>query len=250
MRLSAIPVACVALTLGASALAQTVPPPDGAWRGSVGAGFTNTTGNTDAFNAALNADAVRHTEVDKATLQLLGLYGEREEDGVSELTASQLRARARYDRDLSEITYGFLGYDLEKDKLADLEWRNSPSLGAGLHLRSAPSFTFDVFAGYSYNHEALYDGTSRSFHEALLGEETTHKFAQETSFRQRLVVYPNLSESGEYRLVFDAGFLAPVVDRWNLTVKYSYRYQSNPPLGVEKKDTVLFTGLQYGWGPR
>jgi hypothetical protein len=50
--------------------------------------------------------------------------------------------------------------------------------------------------------------------------------------------------------VFDAGFLAPVVDRWNLTVKYSYRYQSNPPLGVEKKDTVLFTGLQYGWGPR
>ena len=166
MRLSAIPVACLALAT--SALAQTVPPPDGAWRGSLGAGFTNTTGNTDAFNAALNADAVRHTEIDKATLQLLGLYGEREEDGVSELTASQLRARARYDRDLSELTYGFLGYDLEKDKLADLKWRNSPSLGAGLHLRSAPSFTFDVFAGYSYNHESLYDGTSRSFHEALL----------------------------------------------------------------------------------
>ena len=57
MRLSAIPVACLALAT--SAVAQTVPPPDGAWRGSLGAGFTNTTGNTDAFNAALNADAVR-----------------------------------------------------------------------------------------------------------------------------------------------------------------------------------------------
>jgi len=250
LRLSAIPVACLALALGTSVLAQAVPPPDGAWRGSLGVGISNTTGNTTAFNAALNADAVRHTDVNKMTAQLLSLYGEREENGVSELTASILRARARYDRDLSEITYAFLGYDLEKDKLADLKWRNSPSLGAGLHLRSAETFAFDVFAGYSYNHESLYDNTSRSFHEGLLGEETTHKFAQETSFRQRLAFYPNLTDSGEYRLVFDAGFLAPVIARWNLTVKYSYRYQSNPPPGVEKKDTVLFTGLQYGWGPR
>jgi hypothetical protein len=78
-----------------------------------------------------------------------------------------------------------------------------------------------VFAGYSYNREDLYDGTTRSFNEGQRGEETTHKLVQETSLRQRLVVYPSLSESGEYRLVFDAGFLAPVVDRWNLTVKCS-----------------------------
>jgi hypothetical protein len=109
MRLPAPFPACLALALGTGTFAQTVPPPDGAWRGSLGAGLTNTTGNNETFNAALNADALRHTGVNEMSAQILGLYGEREENGVTELTASLLRARARYDRDLSEITYGFLG---------------------------------------------------------------------------------------------------------------------------------------------
>jgi putative salt-induced outer membrane protein len=250
MHIRFLPFIALALAAGAPAFAQTVPPPDGVWRGSIGAGITNATGNKNLFIGALNADAVRVTDVNKMSGKLLSLYGRREEDGVSELTAGLLRASARYDRDISARIYGFLGYDLEKDKLADLRWRNSPSIGAGVHLRKTETFTFDVYAGYAYNHEELYDGTKRSFNEGLIGEETTHKHASGISFNQRLSVYPNLTESGEYRVVFDAGFLAPVVDRLNLTIKYAARYQSNPPPGVEKKDTVLYVGLQYGWGPK
>jgi len=33
-------------------------------------------------------------------------------------------------------------------------------------------------------------------------------------------------------------------------VKKTLRYQSNPPPGVENRDTLLFTGLQYQWGPQ
>lgn len=243
------PVILLMLAMSAPALAETVPPPDGQWRGSFGVGLTNTTGNNETFNAALSADAVRRTDVNKMTGRLLSLYGRREVDGVSELTTGLFRANARYDRDLSALWYAFLGYDLEKDRLADLKWRNSPSLGAGLHVRKTETFTFDVFAGYSYNHEELYDGAARSFHEALLGEETTYKFGADSSLTQRFSIYPNLTDSGEYRAAFDAEFLAPVIGRWNLTVKYSLRYQSNPPAGVEKQDTVLYTGLQYKWGP-
>jgi hypothetical protein len=82
------------------------------------------------------------------------------------------------------------------------------------------------------------------------GEETTHRFSGGASFRPRLTWYPNLSDSGEYRLVFDAGLVAPVVDRLSVTLTYSLRYQSNPPAGVDKKDTTLFAGLQYSWGPK
>lgn len=249
MRRHVLPALSVMLALGAPAFAQTLPPADGVWRGALGAGVTSTTGNKDSFNAALNADAVRVTELNKMTGKLLSLYGRREENGVSELTAGLFRATARYDRDVSARAYAFLGYELEKDKLADLKWRNSPSVGAGLHLYKSERFTFDIFAGYSYNHETLYDGATRSFNEVLLGEETSHKTPGGMTFNQRLVVYPNLSESGEYRLAFDSGLLAPVIERWNLTFKVSVRYQSNPPVGVDKTDTVLFTGLQYRWGP-
>lgn len=250
MRQHVLPVLSVMLALALPAYAQTVPPADGLWRGSLSAGVTNATGNKNSFSAALNADAVRVTEVNRMTGKLLSLYGRREENGVSELTAGLFRASARYDRDLSAKAYAFLGYELEKDKLADLKWRNSPSLGAGLHLYKSETFTFDIFAGYAYNRETLYEGTTRSFNEGLLGEETSHRTPGGMTFNQRLAIYPNLTESGEYRVVFDAGFLAPVIDRWNLSVKYSARYQSNPPLGVEKQDTILFTGLQYSWGPK
>ncbi|MGD9951520.1 MAG: YdiY family protein [Burkholderiales bacterium] len=245
-----IAIALLALAFTTSTFAQTVSKPDGAWRGSLGASLTASDGNNESTSASLSADAVRQRERDKLLGSVLSLYSRSETNGVEELTASRFLAKTRYDRDFSDLTYGFVGYDLEKDKLADLKWRHSPSIGAGLHLRKTETFTFDVFAGYAHNREELYSGEKRGFDEALFGEETTHKLGAEASFRQRFVLYPNLSDSGEYRAVFDAGVLAPLVDRWNLTVNYSVRYQSNPPPGIEKRDTLLFTGLQYKWGPK
>ncbi len=241
---------CLGIGWSGAAAAQTVAKPDGAWRGSLGANISSASGNNESVNAGLNADVVRQTEIDKLTGFVQSLYGRRETNGVSELTASRFRAGTRYDRDITDLTYGFVGYDVEKNKLNDLKWRHAPSVGAGLHLRKTETFTFDVFAGYSYNRERLYSGGKRSFDEALIGEETTHQFSESTKFRQRLSYYPNLSDSGEYRVVFDAGLLTALVDRWNLTVNLSARYQSNPPLGVQKSDTLLFTGLQYSWGPK
>lgn len=249
MQVHAWPLALLTLVLSESALAETAAPPDARWRGSLGVGLTSATGNNETFNAAVAADAVRRTGVDKMTAKLLGLYGRREENGVSELTVGVFRADARYDRDLSELWYAFLGYQLEKDKLASLKWRNSPAAGAGLHLRNTETFTFDVFAGYAYNHEELYGGATRGFHEVLFGEETARRFGVGSSFTQRLSIYPNLTQAGEFRAAFDAELLAPVAGRWNLTLKYSLRYQSDPPAGVEKQDTVLYAGLQYRWGP-
>ena len=230
--------------------AQTVSKPDGAWRGAVGASLTSSSGNNESTSASLNADAVRQRSHDKLIANVLTLYSRSETNGVEELTASRFLAKTRYDRDFSDLTYGFVGYDLEKDKLADLKWRHSPSIGAGLHVRKTETFTFDVFAGYSHNREERYTGEKRDFDEGLIGEETTHKFSEDTSVRQRLVVYPNLSESGVYRVVSDASLLSPLVGSWNLTLNLSARYQSNPPPGVQKRDTLVFAGLQYRWGPK
>lgn len=250
MRAHVLPGLCLGIALTSPAVAQTISKADGAWRGAIGASYTSASGNNESTNASLFADAVRQTERDKMNASLRSVYGRQGTNGVDELTASLFRAGVRYDLDFDDLKYGFAGFDSEKDKLADLKWRHSPSVGVGLHLRRTQTFTFDVFAGYSYSREELYSGTKRSFNEGLIGEETTHKFSQSTSFRQRLAVYPNLTDSGEYRVVFDAGFLAPLVERWNLTLNYSVRHQSNPPAGIDKRDTLVFAGLQYGWGPK
>ena len=191
---------------------------------------------------------MRRTDSDKFGLRLQGLYDRRTVDGVRETAAQLWRFGTRYDRDLSADTYAFVGYDGEKDRLANLKWRHVPAAGAGLHLIKTPRHTADVFGGYSYNRERLYVGPTRSFHEALLGEETTHRLTDATSVRQRFALHPNLSESGEYRVVFDAGLVTALIENWSVTVSFSARYQSNPPPGAQKRDTLLFTGLQYTWG--
>jgi putative salt-induced outer membrane protein len=245
-----LPCLCVGLSMAASASAQTTSKPDGQWRGSLSAGVSQATGNNESLTAAVNTDVVRQTQSDKITAYLQDLYARRETAGVRELAASLFRTGGRYDRDFSDLSYGFAGFDVEKNKLADLRWRYSPSVGAGLHIRRTERFNFDVFGGYSYNREELYSGPTRSFNEALLGEETTNNFSEDASFHQRLAVYPNLTDSGEYRVVFDAGLTAPLVDRLSLKLNYSVHYQSNPPAGVQKRDTLLYTGLQYTWGPK
>jgi putative salt-induced outer membrane protein len=234
----------------APALAQTASQPDGAWRGSLGAGVSQATGSVDTFTATANADAVRRTERDKLRFYFQSLYSRQETNGVTELNAQQVRLGGRYDRDFSDLSFGFAGYDGEKNKVADLKWRHVPAIGAGVHLRNSKDFQFDVFGGYAYNREIHYSSPDRSFNEALIGEETTSKFTKNMTLTQKLQVYPNLTDRGEYRVTFDAGFVAPLFARWNLTVTYSLRYQSNPPPGIENRDTLLFTGLQYQWGPQ
>jgi hypothetical protein len=117
-------------------------------------------------------------------------------------------------------------------------------------MGSVPIYSV-YFAGLAYNDTTRYVGVDSRGMEALVGEESTHKLTDTTSFMQRLVAYPGLSSdrSGEYRLAFDAGLKAQVVGGWNLVVTLSSRYDSLPAAGKKSTDTFFFTGLQYGWGP-
>jgi putative salt-induced outer membrane protein YdiY len=66
-----------------------------------------------------------------------------------------------------------------------------------------------------------------------------------TTFRQKLVVYPNLNDTGEYRAVFDTGVAVAINRTMNLTVGFNYRYNSDPGVGVKRGDAVFLTGLAY-----
>jgi hypothetical protein len=43
----------------------------------------------------------------------------------------------------------------------------------------------------------------------LLGEEFMHKFNARSSFLQKLVFFPNVSDGGQYRMNFDASLVTP-----------------------------------------
>ena len=235
------------LAFSGTALAQATVKDDGQWRAALGAAFSKSSGNTDSTSLALQADAVRATPLDKWTLYANTLYGET--SGVK--TADQQRAGGRYDWNLTPHLFWFGGLDAERDKIALLNSRFTVSTGLGYKIFKEPNLTWDVFGGVGYVTDdyaapRLVDGGLRTGYDyatLLLGQESTHRFTETTSARQRLVLYPNLSNSGEYRAQWDFGLAVAMSKTLNLTAGLAYKYNSDPGVGIKKTDTLFTTGV-------
>ncbi len=242
----------LAAGLGASAaFAQTAPKPDGMWRGAIGLSAAAARGNTETTTLGLNADMVRQTTNDKMGFYLQDIFaGSKNAAGEKSVSAQIFRIGGKYDRDITDKLYGFGGLDFEHDKLAGVKRRILPQVGVGYHVIKSEPTTFDVFTGVAYNETTFYIDPKRRDAELLIGEESIHKISPSTAIRQRLAMYSPFDDLSDYRLQFDAGLNTAIIGGWNLVVNYTYRHNSSPPTGRKKGDSLIFTGLQYAWGPK
>lgn len=236
-----------AVLFAGAAHGQATMKTDGKWRYALGAGASATSGNSDTTKLNINADGVRATELDKWSLFGRLLYGRTDGDTTDDL----LELRGRYDRNFDTSWFGFGSGEFLRDRPSNLSGRASAAGGVGYHVFKTDENRWDVFGGLGYSHESYYDaklvaGEVRSnygYAELLMGEESTHRLTDTTSFKQRFVVYPNLTNSGEFRTVFDAGLAVSINKTLSLTVTLSHRYNSDPGEGLSKDDASLVAGL-------
>jgi putative salt-induced outer membrane protein len=123
--------------------------------------------------------------------------------------------------------------------------------GVGHHLIKRENLTFDVSAGAGYIHSRyvdpavihgeLRDRWGRA--EAVVAEESTHKWTSTTSFHQKLALFPALESDGGFRSVFDSGLAVAMTPALDLTLGLSYRYDSDPGAGLVHGDTLFMTGI-------
>src|SRR5919199_28530 len=211
-----------------------------AWNGSADAGLSATRGNADTLVISLGSQAARTTRRDKLSFYAASLFARNSTSGVSVTTAEAIRGGARYDRNISDRLFGFVLTDLERDKFQLLDLR----LGLGYHARRSERTRLDLFGGASYNREKFSTGLRRNSAEALAGEELSYKLSENTTLAQRAVLYPNLSEFGEYRFAFDLTGVTKLTGQLGLQATVSDRFQSDPLPGVKKNDLLLTTGLR------
>lgn len=230
-----------------AAYGQATVKTDGKWRYALGAGASLTSGNSDTSKLNIHGDGVRATDIDKWSLFGRLLYGRDSGDTTDDL----LELRGRYDRNFNTSWFGFGSGEFLRDRPANLSGRTSAAGGVGYHVFKTDENRWDVFGGLGYSHESYYDAklvagevrSSYDYAELLLGEESTHRLTETTSFKQRFVMYPNLSNSGEFRTVFDAGVAVAINKTLSLTVTLSHRYNSDPGEGLSKDDSSLVAGL-------
>ncbi len=242
----AFALAPLALAAG-SAFGQATIKEDGQWRAALGASLSSSGGNTRTTTLVGLGDAARATANDKTSLYAIALYGTSQ----GSKTADLWRLGGKHDWNLSSQLYVFGLAELERDELARLQSRITLAGGAGWRIFHTDALRFEAFGGGGfvaddYKGARQLDGALRSNYSTavlLAGEESVHKLGQSTTARQRLVLFPNVSNRGEYRLQWDAGIAVPASQSLNLTAGVSARFNSDPGSGVKRSDTLLTTGV-------
>jgi putative salt-induced outer membrane protein YdiY len=222
------------------------------WNGGANVGFALTRGNSATKNLALAFNAARKGVHDKTILYFTDIYATNDAPGASpSLTASAVGGGARYDHDFSSRTFGFVNADFFHDQLQALDLRSILGGGIGFHAIKTATLTLDLLAGANYTHEGYsvplnpaFPGIkTRSVAGLTIGDELTYKLGKSTDITQNLYFYPDLSNTGEYRMTFNLNTVTKM-SKWlgwqNSLMDIDV---SDPPFGKKKNDLLLSTGL-------
>jgi putative salt-induced outer membrane protein len=227
------------------------------WNGGANVGFSLTRGNSQTENLALAFTAARATKTDKLSLYTNAIYGTNQLATPS-TTANTEAGGIRYDHNVNPKMFGFVAADFSSNALQDLNLRSVGSVGVGYHAIKNDRTTLDLLAGGNFTDEnytqTITDTTVtpptittsklvHNFGALTLGEELTHKVGKITVLTQKLYLYPNLTQTGEYRGTFDLGLVTKISKWLGWQNQFGDIYVSNPPSGTRQNDVVLTTGL-------
>ena len=118
----------------------------------------------------------------------------------------------------------------------------------GWRIKKTPRFMFDTFSGGSFNQEYFSSSPERKTAELMFGEEVNFKLTRKSGFYERLALFPNLSDPGEYRSSFDLTSSTKLNHWLNWQVSVSDRLLSNPVPGTKHNDLIITTGIGITFG--
>jgi hypothetical protein len=70
-----------------------------------------------------------------------------------------------------------------------------------------------------------------------------HKAGKTTVLTEKLYFFPDLSDTGNYRMTFDFGSVTKISKWLGWQNQFGDIYVSNPPLTAKKNDMIFTTGL-------
>jgi putative salt-induced outer membrane protein len=228
------------------------------WNGGTTIGFSLARGNSETENLALAFNAVHPTLHDKITLYASSIDTQNELATPSTV-ANLTQGGFRYDRNVGARLFGFGAADFMANALQDLDLRAVYTGGLGYHAIKSDKTVLDFLAGLNYTHETYSNGppvtpatvpptytsygVTNKFAALTLGEELTHKAGKTTLLTQKLYFFPDLSDTGNYRMTFNLGAVTKVSKWLGWQNQFSDIYVSNPPSTAKKNDVIFTTGL-------
>jgi putative salt-induced outer membrane protein YdiY len=228
------------------------------WNGGLNLGFAVTRGNSETKNLNIAFNSVRKGSRDKLTLYMNSIYATNDiSTAVPHTTSNSIGGGARYDHDFAQHLFAFINGDFYHDELQHLDLRATGGGGLGWHAIKKDSTTFDLLAGVNYTHEsysaftdAAGDPIAEETHSLAgltIGDAFMHKVGKGTVITQTFFIYPDLSETGEYRGTFNLNTVTKLNKWLGWQNSFGDIYVSNPPPGTRQNDLQIATGLNFSF---
>ena len=211
------------------------PPPD--WTGSLGAGLSITSGNTDttAINVAFG---LKYAPAGPSTFKLDALYLYQRSDGAR--TVDRVGALGRYEYALTKRVFAFGEVAYQRDVFKNVDYLVAPLVGLGYKIVDTPTLTFAADGSVGGAFERDTDVDARSSGAYAVGENLTWKLSKNASITERAGALFKMDDSSDYNLHIEAGIAASVTKMTELKVIYLVDYKNKPVgVGIGKTDSTL-----------
>jgi hypothetical protein len=231
------------------------------WAGGLNLGFAVTAGNSETKSLNIAFNAIRTGLHDKLLLYTNSVYAVNDKTTATQptavTTANSIGGGLRYDHDFSPRGFGFVSGDFFANALQDLNLRSILGGGIGFHAIKNAATTLDLLAGLNYTHESfggvpspvpppLTYSYSESLAALTLGDAFTHKLGKSTLITQSFLLYPDLSNTGQYRGTINLGTVTKINKWLGWQNSFGDVFDTNPPAAVpkiERNDIQFATGL-------
>ncbi|HTY49685.1 MAG TPA: DUF481 domain-containing protein [Steroidobacteraceae bacterium] len=236
----------------AAPAAPAAPAPPPPWLINAQAGYVSSKGNTNATTANVKLDVVHQYDVWKHELSLQYVYGTQ--NGYT--NAERLDAMWQSNYNFSGRLYVFGQLVFDDDQFNGFEYQGTASAGLGYSIFKTAATMLNVQLGAGYSRmrpmTLIDDANGNVVGHTLLPvqDETvatttidfTHQFNAATKLLETLYV-----QSGDLDTLLknDLGLQVSMSKSLSLTAGYEIRLNTNPPVGTERKDTLITLNLTY-----
>jgi len=206
-------------------------------------------GNAETSTITTPVAFVRNSNTSRTTAYFNSIRSSATLNGVTAQTARAIRSGWEFDRNLGAKFFASVFNDYDYDLFQRLDLRVVLGGGLGYKLWTAERGRLAFVGGGSWNHEKfsplLAPSFTRNSAEIYWGNEFYYKLNTRIAILEAFRMFNNVSDTGKYRINFDAGAVTELTKWLNWNISFSDRFLSNPLPGRKRNDFIYSIGIGF-----